>query len=237
MSRGVRVVVADADTLIRSVLRLVLGTDGGVYVVGETSSGAELIALCAEEQPDVVIAGGLLADGNVEDHLDGVLASGARAIVLCDDPSPERLTSLLARGASGYLLYDTAPSTLTDAIVSVAAGAAVLHPTAAGTILQQWRRLRSEPGAIAGGARLRRPELTPREADVLSAMADGLSTKAVARRLGVAMKTVENHKIRIFDKLGVRTQAHAVSIAIGHGLLLIAAPARATAASVLVGVE
>jgi DNA-binding CsgD family transcriptional regulator len=61
--------------------------------------------------------------------------------------------------------------------------------------------------------------LTVREHDVLVAMADGLPAKSIARRLGMAVKTVENHKIRIYDKLGVRTQAHAVAVAIGQGLL------------------
>jgi len=65
---------------------------------------------------------------------------------------------------------------------------------------------------------LRAPNLTARELEVLAAMADGLSAKAIALRLGVALKTVENHKVRIFDKLGVQTQAHAVSVAIGLGV-------------------
>ena len=64
--------------------------------------------------------------------------------------------------------------------------------------------------------------LTTREHAVLVVMAEGMATKTIARHLGVAIKTVENHKIRIFDKLGVRTQAHAVSVAIGHGLLTTA---------------
>jgi DNA-binding NarL/FixJ family response regulator len=81
------------------------------------------------------------------------------------------------------------------------------------TILEQWRELRADPTV----APLER--LTPRERDVLRALTDGLSTKAIARELGVAVKTVENHKIHVFDKLGVRTHAQAVAVAIGHGLL------------------
>ena len=61
--------------------------------------------------------------------------------------------------------------------------------------------------------------LTPRELEVLVALAEGLTTKAIASRLGVAMKTVESHKVRLFDKLGARTQAHAVSIAVGRHLV------------------
>jgi len=93
----------------------------------------------------------------------------------------------------------------------------VLGPVATATVLDQWRKLR-EParGTITGGVA---SSLTVREHDVLTAMADGLPAKSIARRLGMAVKTVENHKIRIYDKLGVRTQAHAVSLAISQGLL------------------
>jgi DNA-binding CsgD family transcriptional regulator len=79
-------------------------------------------------------------------------------------------------------------------------------------VVEQWRQLSSS---------LRSPHtsLTPREREVLLALAEGLTTKAIARRLGVALKTVESHKVRLFDKLGARTQAHAVSIAIGQHLV------------------
>ncbi|HEV7888376.1 MAG TPA: LuxR C-terminal-related transcriptional regulator, partial [Acidimicrobiales bacterium] len=126
-------------------------------------------------------------------------------------------------GVSGYLLYDAAPEEVALGVVAVARGAAVLNPTAAAMVLTQWRRMRS---SAAGGGRRISP-LTPREADVLAALVDGLPTKGIAQRLSMATKTVENHKIRIFDKLGVRTQAHAVSVAISSGLVPLAEPAAA----------
>jgi DNA-binding NarL/FixJ family response regulator len=107
-----------------------------------------------------------------------------------------------------------------DAIEAVAGGASVLGPAATTTVLDQWRRLR-EPAALGASGRLSKA-LTPREHDVLEAMGDGLSAKLIAQRLGMAVKTVENHKIRVFDKLGVHTQAQAVALAIGHGMLDIA---------------
>jgi DNA-binding NarL/FixJ family response regulator len=99
-----------------------------------------------------------------------------------------------------------------DAVRSVRAGGIALDPTHAAIVVAQWRegrqRANSEPGA-----------LTQREREVLGAMVDGLLTKAIARRLRVAPKTVENHKVRIFSKLGVRNQAQAVGVAITHGLV------------------
>jgi DNA-binding NarL/FixJ family response regulator len=216
MNSTVRVVIADRNILVRDLLRIVC-LRHGIRVVGETSSARELINLVANEEPDVVVTDSVLDDGRIEDSISTLIQGSTRVIVLCDDPSPERVTWILAQGASGYLLHDSAPDQIGDAVLAVSKGAAALDPNAAGLILQQWRRLRSNEAAPSIGTP--RGELTPREMDVLAAMADGLATKAIARRLGVAVKTVENHKIRIFDKLGVRTQAHAVTLAIGHGLL------------------
>lgn len=150
-----------------------------------------------------------------------VLAVGAKAIVLDVDASPETMMRCLLSGASGYvLLQEVEPDQLVRSVRQVAGGGAALHPGAAAVVLQQWRALRGEPDAL-------RPQaaLTDREREVLRAFADGLATKAVATRLGVAAKTVENHKTRIFTKLGARNQAHAVGIAVEHGLLVEHEPA------------
>jgi DNA-binding NarL/FixJ family response regulator len=188
----------------------------GVHVVGEAAGPDEFVALCRSESPDVALASGALATVELDAILDAILATRCRVVVVSDDPSPERVTWMLERGVSGYLFHDVSPQQLADAVHAVASGAAVLHPTAAEVILEQWRLLRDAHGA---SGLVPRAALTRRERDVLVAMADGMSGKAIARHLGVALKTVENHKIRVFNKLGVRTQAHAVSVAIGQGLL------------------
>ena len=216
MTSAPRVLIAHPDALARDLLRLVC-TEQGIHVVGEVATACDLIAICADEEPAVVLVAGQLGDAPVEDCLDALVASGTRVIVMADDLSPERITTLLERGAAGYLLHDTPPSQVAEAIVAVAGGAAALHPAAAVTILRQWRALRG--GRANGSGLAPRAPLTAREHEVLVAMAEGMATKTIARHLGVAVKTIENHKIRVFDKLGVRTQAHAVSIAISQGLL------------------
>jgi DNA-binding NarL/FixJ family response regulator len=216
---SIRLVIAHRSTLIRDVLRL-SGVARGVVVVGEASSATELVKLCRSELPDVVYAEDSFDDGSeIEWVLALLAAAGSRVIVVCDDPSPERLTRILELGASGYLGHDTTPTQVLDAIESVAGGASVLGPEATATVLDQWRHLREPATAPSGGAPV---ALTAREQDVLEAMGDGLSGKGIARRLGVALKTVENHKTRVFDKLGVHTQAQAVSLAIGQGMLAAA---------------
>jgi DNA-binding NarL/FixJ family response regulator len=213
----IRLVSAHRSTFIRDVLRL-SAVARGVDVVGEARSATELIELCRRQRPDVVYAEDSFDDGSeIESVLVLLMATGARVIVVCDDPSPERLTRILELGASGYLRHDTTPEQVLDAIESVAGGASVLAPAAAATVLDQWRRLRQPAARAVSGPHL--SALTARQQDVLEAMSDGLSAKLIARRLGVAVKTIENHKIHLFEKLGVHTQAQAVSLAIRQGML------------------
>jgi DNA-binding NarL/FixJ family response regulator len=227
---SIRLITAHRSTFIRDVLRI-SGVARKTFVVGEARSATELVELCRAELPDVVYTEDSFDDGSeIESVLVLLMATGTRVIVVCDDPSPERLTRILALGAHGYLRHDTTPEQVLDAVESVAGGAAVLGPAATATVLEQWRRLR-EPQRNGFGVNGGVPAaLTVRERDVLTAMSDGLAAKAIARHLGMAVKTVENHKIRIYDKLGVRTQAHAVSLAISQGLLTGASqPAALTA--------
>lgn len=210
----VRVAIAHRSTFIRDVVRL-QGAARSVVVVGETSRPVDLVELCESERPDVAVLDATFEDGTgIESLLAGVQETGTRVLVMGGDPSPEGLTRVLLHGASGYLEDEASLEQVVEAIGAVATGGSVLSPSATATILEQWRRLR-EPGA----PRTAVGKLTAREHDVVVAMADGLAAKAIARRLGVAVKTVESHKFRIFEKLGVHSQAQAVSMAITHGLL------------------
>ena len=213
MSRT-QVLVAEQDMLVRDILRDAF-TRENIEIVAEVDNAESLRRLSAALHPAVVVVSDRLDGEPVDAAVADVLASGAKVVVLSADPSPDRLATLLADGVSGYLLHDAAPDEVVTAVLAVARGAAALNPTAAAMILNQWRRLRAQPGS---GERRISP-LTPREQDVLTALVDGLPTKGIALRLSMATKTVENHKIRIFDKLGVRTQAHAVSVAISAGLV------------------
>ena len=163
-----RVVLAEPSRLIRSLLRLALSTPDTV-VVGETSSLHDVLPTCTAERPDVLVANCTFAGGDLEDVLDAVLATGTRVLVVARQASPERLTGLLANGAAGYLVHDTAPEAVLDAVQAVARGEVALHPVAASLVVDQWRRLRGS--APQSNERL---TLTPREVEVLAAMADGL---------------------------------------------------------------
>jgi DNA-binding NarL/FixJ family response regulator len=141
MGGRIRIVVAAPTVLMRNLLRYACEPVGAV-TVGEASSTRDLVELCRDLRPDVVVTDASLEDGEIDERLSLVLDAGCRVLALCGDCVPERLTSLLAEGASGCLLHDDRPDQVAEAVRAIASGAAVLHPVAAGTILRQWRRLR-----------------------------------------------------------------------------------------------
>lgn len=211
MTSFVRVVIGDRNQLVREFLSRAC-RERGMQVVAEVSTLAESLVAASQHAPHVIVLSDPLAGSPVADAVEQLVQHEAKVVVFSDNPSPQQVIAVLERGASSYLTYDSRPQDIADAVLSVAGGGVVLHASVASVVLEQWRQLSSS---------LHSPHasLTPREREVLLALAEGLTTKAIARRLGVALKTVESHKVRLFDKLGARTQAHAVSIAIGQHLV------------------
>jgi DNA-binding NarL/FixJ family response regulator len=182
-----------------------------IDIVAQTRSGKAAVALSELMVPDVVVVSEMLIDGVVEYFIPALLQTGTRLLLVSEPHEKARLLELVELGVTGLIDTDQAPEDLADAVLVLASGGAVLQSDVVATIATDWRRARRrDTNASYGG------ELTNRELEVLGAMSDGLSTKAVAHQLGIAVKTVENHKTRIFDKLGVRTQAQAVAVAIGN---------------------
>ncbi len=208
-----KIVVLNDHAFVGEVLSMLLAER--TELVAETASGQAAVALSELLVPDVVVAGELFVDGVIDQFAAPLLQTGVRVLVLCELQETARLLELVELGITGIVDVDQSPVELADAVLALAGGGAVLPPDVVAAIATDWRRTRR-----AGPDGARSTELTGRELDVLDAMSDGMSTKAVAHHLGISVKTVENHKTRIFDKLGVKSQAQAVALAIGS------APAR-----------
>ncbi len=178
---------------------------GRAEVVADSAYGAAALGLADLIAPDVVVAGELLGDGLIDHFLPDLVRLGARVLLLVDELHPERVLELVDRGLSGVCATDCGLTALADAVLDLASGGVSLPPSLTAAVVTQWRS-----GRRTGGPGSQK-ELTLREMEVLNAMADGLSTKATARRLGVAVKTVENHKTRVFAKMGVHSQAQLVA--------------------------
>lgn len=178
---------------------------GRAEVVADSAYGAAALRLADLITPDVVVAGELLGDGLIDHFLPDLVRVGARVLLLADELHPDRVLELVGRGLSGVCTTDLGLAAVGDAVLDVAGGGVCLPPLLMAAVVTQWRSgwRGSSSGADKG--------LTLREMEVLNAMADGLSTKAAARLLGVAVKTVENHKTRVFAKLGVHSQAQLIA--------------------------
>jgi DNA-binding NarL/FixJ family response regulator len=199
----IKVVIADDHAVVRSGLRSLLDTADGIAVVGVAADGAEAIELVAALTPDVVLMD-LSMPG-----IDGVAATAAicqthptvAVVVLTSFSEPSRIHAALEAGAIGYQLKDAAPDELIAAVRAAAAGGAPLDPRAARVLLD--RRLPATP---------RTPDattLSSREQEVLRLVTAGLANRQIARRLGIAERTVKAHLTNIFGRIGVtdRTQA------------------------------
>lgn len=209
-----RVVLADDHALVRAGIRKLLESLDRIDVVGETGDGAEVLALVAQHQPDLV-----LMDINMPilNGLDATLQvvkqwPKTRILIFSMYENEEYVNQALVNGAAGYLLKDAAPAELDTAIQTVMAGRVYLSPVVAQDLI----------GAHVDSLRGERPAasaISPRQREVLQLVAQGQSTKEIARLLGLSVKTVETHRSRLMQQLDIHEVAGLVRYAMRVGLL------------------
>jgi DNA-binding NarL/FixJ family response regulator len=211
----IRVLLADDQRVVREGLGTLLGLLEGIELVGTAADGEEAIALAERHDPDVV-----LMDLRMP-RLDGIEAirrlaargDRPRAIALTTYADDASVLGALRAGARGYLTKDAGADEIRAAVEAVARGEAALDPAVQHHVLAA---LTEEPESV-GEAQL--PDgLTPREAEVLALIAEGLTNGEIADRLVVSAATVKTHVNHIFAKTGVRDRAQAVVYAYSNGL-------------------
>jgi DNA-binding NarL/FixJ family response regulator len=215
----IRVLLADDQRVVREGLGTLLGLLDGIELVGTAADGEEALALAAAHDPDVV-----LMDLRMP-RLDGIEAirrlteRGARpaTIALTTYADDASVLGALRAGARGYLTKDAGAEEIRDAVLAVSRGDVALDPAAQRQVVAA---LSDAPaGAAAGVGRSELPdELTPREAEVLALIAEGLTNSEIAERLVVSAATVKSHVNHIFAKIGARDRAQAVVYAYANGL-------------------
>ena len=204
----IRLVVVDDHTIVRDGLVQLLRTDPDLEVVGAAGDGAAAVALCRDEQPDVVLMD-LSMPG-----MDGVEATrqviaeapNTQVVVLTSFLDRDRVVDALGAGAIGYLLKDAEPHEVREAIRAAARGESPLDPRAARTMLHAQRAT----GPLES--------LTERERQVLALVAEGLPNKQIARRLEISEKTVKAHLTSAFRTIGVDDRMQAGLWARRNGL-------------------
>jgi DNA-binding NarL/FixJ family response regulator len=217
--RPVRVLLADDQRLVRESLATLLGLLEGIELVGCAADGEEALALAAAREPEVV-----LMDLRMP-RLDGIEATRRlhaaspqiRVIALTTYADDESVLGALRAGARGYLTKDAGSEDIRTAILTVAAGEAALDPAVQHHVVSALRHDDDPHPPAAGRAEL--PDaLTPREAEVLALIAEGLSNGEIAERLVVSPTTVKSHVNHLFTKAGLRDRAQAVNYAYRTGI-------------------
>lgn len=201
----IRVLIAEDQHIVRHGLALIFSQAASVEVVAQAATGREAVQLFDTHRPDVT-----LLDLQMP-VLDGVGATreilarapDARILILTTFDGDADIHRALTAGAKGYLLKDATSETLLDAVQQIAAGNAYLSPVIASRLM----------------SRMRSPELTEREVQVLEQMADGKSNREIGAALFIAEGTVKLHVNSLFGKLGVTSRVEAVTVALRRGLV------------------
>lgn len=208
----ITVILIDDHPIVRTGMRAVLAAARDIRVVAEGASGHEALRLVDEQQPDVLVLDVNLPDLNGLEVVCRLRTRGARPAILImtvhDDG--ETIMGLLASGATGYILKDEAPETLVRAVRAVARGNCWLSPSVANEVVRA-------VAAAAARAESADPGLTAREMEVLCLLAHGLDNAAIANRLVVTRRTVQNHVSNIYAKLEVTSRVEAALLAIRRG--------------------
>ena len=208
----IRVLLADDHRLVRTGFRVILDLEDDITVVGEAADGAEAVALAAGHRPDVVLmdvempgVDGLEATRRI------TAADGPAVLILTTFDRDDYLFAALQAGASGFLLKNSTPESLIEAVRVIARGDALLAPEITGRVIATFAQPRHE------GRRL--PELTPREHEVLVALAGGATNAEIATALQLGETTVKTHVSRVLTKLGARDRTQAVVMAYELGVV------------------
>ncbi|MBV8605984.1 MAG: response regulator transcription factor [Singulisphaera sp.] len=211
-----RVFIADDHAIVREGLKALIGAQPGMRVAGEAADGREACRRVMELQPDVAVMdismpgwSGSEATGRLRQVCPGV-----RILTLTVHEDEGYLRGLLGAGASGYVLKRSATEGLVHAIRTVAAGGIYIDPNLADRLVNAY--IDTKPDATPS----ERCELTGRESEVVRLIALGHSNKEIAARLEISIKTVETHKARSLEKLGLHSRAELVRYALQHGWLV-----------------
>jgi DNA-binding NarL/FixJ family response regulator len=210
-----RVVVADDHAVVRHGVRSILAAEPDFEVVADVADGAEAVATALRLAPDLVVLDvsmprltGLQAAAELARR-----APGVRLLMLSMHDDEQYLFEALRAGASGYVLKSAVDRDLVEACRATLRGESFLYPDAAAALVKD--RL----ARVAAGEQVSEDPLTAREAEVLKLIAEAHTNQQIAELLVISPKTVENHRARILEKLGMRDRVELTRYAIRRGLV------------------
>ncbi|GAA4819423.1 response regulator [Nocardioides caeni] len=211
----IRVLLADDHALVRRGVRLILEQQPDIEVVAEAADGAEAVALLRQQEVDLVVLDiamptmtGLQAAREIARRREP-----PRILMLSMHDNEQYFFEALKLGASGYVLKSVVDEDLVEACRAAMRGEAFVYPGAMGAIVRDYL------DRLARGDRVPETVLTPREDEVLKLIAEGRSTREIARFLTISEKTVEKHRSNILARLGMNDRTQLTRYAIRAGLV------------------
>ena len=203
-SRVARLILVDDHPLVRDGLRARLEAVPNLEVVGEAGAADEALALAAKQSPDLALMdigmsgmNGIALAGVFHEQFPAI-----RVLMLSMHDNIEYLTQAVRAGASGYVLKDSPATEIVQAIAAVLDGRTFFSAGLGARMIQ------------ASAMRTPVDQLTPRERDILDALAEGLSSKQIAQRNGLSVRTVETHRLNMKRKLDIEGQAELIKFAV-----------------------
>ncbi|MEF3403965.1 response regulator transcription factor [Agromyces sp. CCNWLW203] len=217
--RPIRVAIADDQSLVRIGLRMVLEAEPDLVVVGEAGDGRGALTLVDSLEVDVMLMDVRMPEVDGIAATQAIVASGkpTRILVLTTFDLDEYAFAAIRAGASGFLLKDTRPAELVGAIRTVHAGEAALSPRVTRRMIELFAG--ELPGTAAPSQAPGLDSLTPREHEILVAIAEGRSNPEIAEQFFLSESTVKTHVGRVLQKLDARDRVQLVIYAYEHGLL------------------
>ena len=205
----IRVVVVDDHPVVRDGIVATLSAAPDLEVVGQAESGPEAVQVAAATRPDVVVMDLRMPRGGGVEAVREMKARGigASVLVLTTYDTDADILAAVEAGATGYMLKDAPPDQLCEAVHTAARGQTALAPGVADRLMN---RLRSPV-----------PTLSGRELEILGLLAQGLSNRAISKRLFISEATVKTHLVHVFEKLGVDNRTAAITTALRRGLIRV----------------
>lgn len=213
---NIRLLLADDHEIVRAGIRSLLDNHPDLEVIGEAAGGKEAIDLATRHKPDVVLMDVSMPDVDGAEATRRIkeLAPEVNVLALTIHEEEAYFFRMLKAGANGYIPKRASPQILLTAIRVVAEGEVFLHPVVAGAMVQDYlRRVESGKEKATYG------KLTPRQREVLTLIAEGLSNQDIAEELGISVRTVERHRENIMKRLNLHNRVDLVKYALRKGLI------------------
>jgi len=208
--------LVDDQDIVRAGLRSLLEAHEELEVVDEAGGGEEAVALATQLRPDVVLMDITMPDMDGAEATRRIkkISPEVNVLALTIHEDEAYFFEMLNAGASGYIPKRASPDDLLAAIRVAAAGDVYLHPIVAGALVQDYLRR-----VNAGTERESYDGLTPRQREVLTLIAEGLSNQDIGSRLRISVRTVERHRENIMDRLNLHNRTDLVKYALRKGLI------------------